>query len=305
MNERATIPSDPQILLVDDDRELIEALSEELAHIGYCPVNADNGAAALKILEDQHETIGAVVSDWMMPKVDGLELLKTMRDNGKYQHIPFLMLSAKGHETDVLKGLKAGANDYIRKPFNFNEFSARLGNLVANWEFQKLLKEQAIKDALTRLYNYRYFMDTLKYETDRAKRYGGELSLIMFDIDHFKHFNDQYGHPAGDFILKCLGDLLRKDTRSVDIACRYGGEEFSVILPSTIIGGAEFVARRLRKLFANHEFKRGDIVFNITCSFGVGSFNPAAENLAAFIEKVDRALYQSKQNGRNRVTVAE
>ena len=304
MNARETIPIEPQILLVDDDLELVKTLSLELSDIGYESVSADNGEAALKILEEQHETIGAVVSDWIMPSVDGLELLKAIRGNGKYQHIPFLMLSAKGHEADVLKGLEAGANDYIRKPFNFKEFSARLGNLVANWEFQTLLREQAIKDALTRLYNYRYFMDTIKYETNRVRRYGGPLSMIMFDIDHFKHFNDKYGHPAGDFILKNIGDMLRKDTRSVDIACRYGGEEFSIILPSTILEGAEFVARRLRKLFTDKEFKRGDAVFTITCSFGVGCFNPATEKLDDFIQKVDSALYQSKQNGRNRVTVA-
>jgi len=305
MRERGTESADPQVLIVDDDQELISALNTELTHNGFFPLNAENGASALKILEERHERIGAVVSDWMMPEIDGLELLKKMRDNGKYQHIPFLMLSAKGHEEDVLKGLEAGANDYIRKPFNINEFSARLSNLVSNWEFQKLLREQAIKDALTRLYNYRYFMDTLRYETVRAKRYGGPLSLIMFDIDHFKHVNDHYGHPAGDFILKNIGDLLRKNTRSVDIACRYGGEEFTIILPSTIVDGAEFVARRLRKLIAGHEFTRADTVLAITCSFGVGCFNPDSETLDAFLQKVDRALYHSKQTGRDRVTVAD
>lgn len=295
--------STPKILLVEDNPTVMLALETQLKKAHFPYITAHNGKQALEIL-DADDNIALVISDWMMPEMDGLALLTTLRGSERFKDLPFLMLTVKESSDDAVRALKAGASDYVRKSGVPEELLARAGNLVKNWELNKALKEMAIRDGLTSLFNHGYFKDILKTEVARIRRYGGELSLVMFDIDHFKRFNDQYGHPAGDFILQNLGALVLSSIRNVDIPCRYGGEEFAIILPNTDSAGTEVLAERLRSAIEQHEFRRGDDVFRITCSFGTGSMCGQTEGLDELIQKVDDALYESKKNGRNRVTSA-
>ncbi len=294
-----------EVLIVEDDAELRSVLVFELRSLGFSPLTAKDGAQALHILQEKSDQISAVISDWLMPNLDGLGLLKKMRADRNLQEIPFLLLTAKGSEDDIVQGFNHGANDYIRKPFKFGELTARLKNLVLTRNLMKQLKEQAVRDGLTGLYNYRYFMECLPAEVSRQQRYGGELSLIMLDIDHFKQLNDRYGHQSGDFVLKCLGMDIKDSLRTVDTPCRYGGEEFAVILPMTGLAGAEIVAERLRKNIEQAIFEREASSYSITCSFGVGSLDRKSISSHDFIQSVDRALYNSKDKGRNMVSLAE
>lgn len=305
MLEKNSAVHTTEILIVEDDAELRNVLVFELRSLGFSPLTAKDGVQALHILRDKGAQIAAVVSDWLMPALDGLGLLKQMREDRNLQEIPFLLLTARGAEDDIVRGFNQGANDYIRKPFTFGELTARLKNLVLTRNLMKQLKEQAVRDGLTGLYNHRYFMECLTAEVARQQRYGGELSLILLDIDHFKQLNDRYGHQTGDFVLQCLGMDIKDSLRTVDIPCRYGGEEFAVILPMTGLAGAKIVAERLRQNIEQSVFERDESSYTITCSFGVGSLDRKPVAGHDFIQAVDRALYNSKDKGRNMVSLAE
>lgn len=294
---------DTQILIVDDDIAVMRTLSMELCNIGYSCLTAQNGYDALLLLEKHYKNVGLVISDWIMPELDGLELLTNIRKNIKFKDVAFLMLTSKGYEEDIVRGLDAGANDFIKKPFKYSEFLARIKNLLKAYELQKELKEMAVKDCLTGLYNQRYFRECLQSEIERVRRYGGDLSLIMLDIDHFKQFNDRYGHQTGDFILRTLGQLTAALLRKVDTPCRCGGEEFIIILPSTAGAGAEILAERIRESVEQYHFDKDGDCFRVTCSLGVATYDKNGDTPQSFIDKVDMAMYASKNQGRNRVTV--
>jgi diguanylate cyclase (GGDEF)-like protein len=157
---------------------------------------------------------------------------------------------------------------------------------------------------MTKLFSHHYFQQNLEEEIARAHRYGTILSLIMFDIDHFKKFNDTYGHLQGDLIIKEIANILRGSVRTIDFTARYGGEEFAVILPEVNAKGAAVVAERIRKTIETHSFKGEEDSLFVTVSIGVAAFKPARMRSASqLIAEADKALYQSKEMGRNRVTV--
>jgi diguanylate cyclase (GGDEF)-like protein len=192
------------------------------------------------------------------------------------------------------------------------KFNKKLEKQIDNFLYFKgkkhyaVLLKEAITDGLTGLYDHKYFMMRLEEETQRASRYLRTLSLIMIDIDHFKRYNDTFGHPAGDEVLAAVGEVLRTFSRSVDLAARYGGEEFALILPETNVKGALILAERLRKYIENIHTEPGK---NFTISVGIGSFEPTAIEGKAVITKneivrmADSALYKAKENGRNRTEV--
>lgn len=157
------------------------------------------------------------------------------------------------------------------------------------------LTKLAFTDTLTGVYNRLHFNQLLDIELDKAKRYGGPLSIIFFDIDHFKQINDSYGHPTGDIILKEIADVISNINRSSDIFARYGGEEFIILTVATNMAGAMDHAQRLRHDIEQHNFKTGQV----TASFGVAEFNPSSDNQESLLERADKALYQAKSDGRN------
>ncbi|MBA3002991.1 MAG: diguanylate cyclase [Desulfurivibrio sp.] len=298
-------PEEPgRILIVDDSPSVLAALENQLGHAGYEYISARDGCEAMDILKNT-SNICLIISDWLMPNMDGMELLSQVRQASLLENLPFLMVTGLDSTEDAVLALRKGANDYIKKPYHPEELLARVTNLVKMWEFEKKLHRQAAFDELTGLYNRNSFKIILDTEIARAKRYGNALTLIMFDIDFFKKTNDRHGHLAGDLVLRDLGTFTKKHVRNVDYPCRYGGEEFALILPSTELSGATVLAERLCeniRLLAIPVSEKDSL--SLTCSFGVTEFITGEDDYDSLVRRTDSALYTSKKNGRNRVTIA-
>lgn len=293
-----------KILLVDDTPPVLRALKRQLELDDYTIVTATNGQEALELLSEENN-IGLIVSDWMMPVMDGMELLKKIKKDEKYKDVPFLMLTGKDSSEDAAQALRNGANDYVRKPCKPEEFLARVGNLFNNWKLKKQLQQDTIYDSLTGLVNRQQFKKNLQTEIARISRYGGVLSLIFLGVDHFEKLNRQHGSPVGDFILDQVGYFLKNDLRTVDIPCRYTEADFSIILPCTGIDGATSLAERLRKSIEQSEFKSEGKMFRTTCSFGITCLSEDTKTVDFLIKKAEKALQLSKNDGGNQITTLE
>ena len=299
------------ILAVDDhpvSRLLLEKVLRKAGHEVFFAVN---GREAFELFQRQFFPI--VVSDWLMPEMDGLELCRAIRSMACPGYVFIILLTCKNSKADIVAGLEAGADDYLSKPFNPGELRARINTGIRILDLERSLREAneqirkfSITDPLTGCFNRGYLDQTLSREIRRSFRYGRPLSVVLCDIDHFKRVNDTYGHPAGDRVLKefasCIASSVRKN---VDWLARYGGEEFVLVLPETGLDGARSVAERLRRKISSHSIRIENREIRVTSSFGISSIDLKAAdegNLALFmIEKADRMLYRAKQSGRNRV----
>jgi two-component system cell cycle response regulator len=299
------------ILLAEDDlisRRLFEKL---LAKEGFDVTTVANGREALDLFRKRFFPI--VLTDWQMPEMEGTELCRAIRDENPDRYVFIVMLTSKGSKDDIIKGLGAGADDYLTKPAHHAELVARIKTGIRILELERSLKAavdeihlMSITDPLTGVYNRGYINERLPQEIRRSIRYGRNLSVIMCDIDHFKTVNDTYGHLAGDSVLKgfahCLTITIRQQ---VDWAGRYGGEEFLLVLPETDQAGAMALAERLRETVEACESRIDDCVITITASFGVTGFLPQqvqrAVRAEALLQQADTLLYEAKAAGRNRV----
>ena len=305
----------PKILLVDDIAINLELQKAYLQGSGYDVVLAMDGEEALqKVYEEKPDL---VLLDIMMPKKNGYEVCRLLKNDPETRFIPVIMVTALKDIEDKIKGIEAGADDFISKPFNKTELMARVRSLLRIKflhdelenkmeqldEARKELQQLAITDGLTGLFNYRYFRSQLDHELERARRHHLELSLIMLDIDFFKNYNDSNGHPAGDIVLKEIADAVQENIRKIDIPCRYGGEEFILILPDTGKTAAVVVAEKIRGLIERMAFKNQEKQPNgqLTISIGVATFPEDGETSNKLVEKVDENLYRAKQTGRNKV----
>lgn len=305
----------PKILLVDDIAINLELQKAYLQGSGYEAVLAMDGEEALrKVYEEKPDLI---LLDIMMPKKNGYEVCRLLKNDPKTRFIPIIMVTALKDVEDKIKGIEAGADDFISKPFNKTELMARVRSLLRIKflhdelenkmhqldDARKKLHQLAITDGLTGLFNYRYFRSQLDHELERARRHNLELSLIMLDIDFFKNYNDTNGHPAGDVVLKEIADAVQENVRKIDIPCRYGGEEFILILPDTGKPAAVVVAEKIRELIERMPFKNQEKQPNgqLTISVGVATFPEDGKTSDSLIERVDENLYQAKQTGRNKV----
>jgi diguanylate cyclase (GGDEF)-like protein len=301
------------VLVVEDNPIARKYLARKLQNAGYEVVSATNGKEALEMFDQRFFPI--VLTDWMMPEMNGLELCKAIRNRDNEGYVFIVLLTARDSKEDIITGLDAGADDYLVKPGNHAELIARLNSGKRILDLEKNLKNAneeikrlSITDPLTGCFNRGYMAKKLEQEFKRGVRYGHPLSLIFCDIDHFKQVNDTYGHQAGDEILKefarCLMDNIRID---LDWLTRYGGEEFLIVLPETPPDGAYRVAGRIREIVEQKEIKWQDTIIPITASFGVTgidkSFNGEGLTPESMIRTVDNALYRSKHEGRNRVTM--
>ncbi len=299
-----------QILIAEDDTNIAELVKIILEAKGYSTVWAKDGREALKIAEDSIPDL--ILLDVMMPKLNGYEVLKLLKENEGLQHIPVIFLTVKGETDSKVVGLRMGGHDYITKPFDLDELIARVEAALRIKdehdhlrEVNQRLSELSMTDPLTSLYNRRYLMERFHEEVERAKRYKYPLACIMLDIDDFKRINDTYGHLQGDQILQQIATIMKNSNRVVDIIARYGGEEFLLILPQTDLGGAVVVGERINKLVADTRFIRNEPDQVITLSLGASAYSSDDEgNKEDLLKMADDALLEAKRQGKNRLVSA-
>jgi len=303
------------ILLAEDNPVSRKLLEKTLVKAGHEVTSVENGRKALELFNEEFFPI--VLTDWMMPEMDGLQLCRAIRKNASPGYVFIILLTAKDSKDDIISGLEAGADDYLTKPFNHAELIARLQTGKRILELERSLKRAneeirilSITDPLTGSYNRGYLTEHLPQEIKRTRRYGHHLSLVLCDIDYFKKVNDTYGHQVGDQVLKEFVRCVRKSIRdNVDWVARYGGEEFLIVVPETDTRGASHLAERLRGAISQMVIKVQEKGMHITASFGVTGFGPATPDdkisPEAMISQADKSLYQAKQEGRNRVKAGQ
>lgn len=290
-----------RLLLVDDDVESLAIVRARLADDQIEVSCATGGRAGLEAAKSQHPDL--ILLDLDMPDMSGFEVCRMLKADPELCMIPVLFLSGSGTPADKVRGLDLGAVDYITKPFDHFELRARVRAAIRTKELQDLLVEHARIDPLTGLPNRRALLDRLQMEWARVQRYGGKLSFIMVDIDHFKRVNDTYGHSVGDRVLQEVAGALAGQCRDNDFPARYGGEEFAVVVPNEGVAGASHLAERCRREIENAHLTAAGESIRPTASFGVADAVdvPRAELL---VDRADQALYQAKAAGRNRVAVS-
>lgn len=294
---------DPNILIVDDDAGIRKTILEFIKFAGFSVFAASNGEEALKLLKTNN--IAVVITDIIMPGIDGLELTGLIKKN---YDSDVILMTGYSDKYSYKEAITKGASDIIFKPVHLEELLLRLKRVFKERRLKKertkmleKLEELAITDELTQLYNSRRFYKQLDAEVYRFKRYKHPLSLLFLDVDHFKHYNDAYGHIQGDKVLIRLGRIIKSCLRTMDSAYRYGGEEFTVILPETEGKEAVVVASRIRALMEAEKFTPGaGKIVKLTISIGVTEYC-ADERISSFAERADKAMYTAKQKGKNKV----
>lgn len=293
------------ILIAEDQPVTALYLRRTLEKMGHSPRAAPDGEAAWRMIGGGEFPL--LISDWMMPNLDGLDLCRRIRSSRIGRYVYIILLTSLDRREDRLKGLRAGADDFLIKPPDPDELAVRLeiaGRILAVHDRLELqnarLAELASTDELTGVKNRRRFREDLELLFAQARRQDSPLSLILLDIDRFKDYNDSFGHPTGDELLRTFGALLRESVRGHDVVARYGGEEFVVLLPATGADEALEVAERLREAIAGRDWPHRPV----TASLGVATSVAETPDESTLVELADRALYSSKQTGRNRTTHA-
>ncbi len=371
------------ILVVEDSRFQAKLIQLLLEGNGYAVRVARNGQEGLDAVKVERPSI--IVSDIVMPVMDGFEMCRAIKSHDGLKQIPIILLTTQSKPQDVLLGLESGADSYVTKPYDekillstieitlsgagrllgddseaqcvlalegqsysINAGRRQMANFllsayrdaflqnqrleearkqltVLNEQLEKMVAERtkaleeeiakrkiaqenlrrlAITDGLTRVFNYRYFMELGKREFERVKRYGRQLSLIIVDIYHFKKTNDSYGHAIGDGALRAVAQICQKTVRNVDILARVGGEEFAVLLPETGLEQAWLVAERVRLNVARAVLRSKAGELRLTVSLGVGAVGDETKDFEDLLRAVDSALYAAKRNGRDRVEMS-
>ncbi len=314
-----------RILVVDDEESLREVLSEVLTDDGYNVDTAETGDKALEMFDQGNYHL--VISDIRMPGMSGIELLEKIKERSTETQV--IIITSHASLDTALTALRTGAYDYLIKPFEDLELISAVVNRATEKvrlidenrdlveqlkrynedleQVNNVLRDLAIRDGLTGLFNHRHFQEKLAMEVSRSRRHGRDFSIVFFDVDHFKKYNDTHGHPMGDQLLRELGDILKERLRRSDMAARYGGEEFVLLLPETSKEGAMIAAENIRKHIAEYPFKGRDTQPErlVSVSVGVATFNQNGEDAPNLIHQADQALYRAKHSGRNRVCSAE
>jgi len=313
-----------RILIVDDEETIRDILSRVLGQEGYQVTAAESGEEALEIFgKDPHPL---VLTDIRMGGMTGMELLTELRGIDPETQV-LIMTSYASLET-AIEALRLGAYDYMVKPFEDLDLvtatisraaekirlSREIQSLIEtlkgkNEELEvknRILAEQASYDGLTQLHNHRHFQETMAAEAARSLRHGRTFSLVFMDVDLFKNYNDTHGHLQGDGVLRTIGEILKSLLRKADMAARYGGDEFVLLLPETDKEAAQGVAEMVRKTIESHPFhgRESQPGGKVTVSVGVASFPADGTDPVALIQNADKALYGSKAAGNNVVTVA-
>jgi len=305
-----------KILVAEDDPVSRRLLEVTLSKWGYEVVTCADGQAAWEVLKAP-DAPQLVILDWMMPLLDGLQVCRNVRNPAERPAEPYvyiILLTAKSQKTDMITGLEAGADDYLTKPFDAQELRMRLraGRRILDLldelvRAREIMREQARKDSLTQLCTRATVLELLKHELDRSQRnsiYRYEsFSIILADLDHFKHINDTYGHLAGDVVLRETAHRMRDAIRPYDSIGRYGGEEFLLVLSNCDTIGATALAERLLQAVRKDTIVLAEGTVSVTLSAGVAT-SGVVQDPETLVGAADAALYRAKRGGRNRVEVA-
>jgi two-component system cell cycle response regulator len=299
-----------RILVVEDRKKSADALVRALEHEHEVAIESDPHAALFRLAEPEFDL--AIVS-LGLADFDALRLCSQLRSLDRTRSVPILLLAEQTDTARVIRGLDIGVNDYLLRPLDKNELVARVRTQIRRKRYTETLRdnvqqsmELAVTDGLTGLHNRRYLQMHLKMLLDQAGRRGDSLSLLLVDIDHFKVINDTWGHDAGDDVLRAFARKLRMSTRGIDLACRYGGEEFVIVMPDTSLAVASTVAERLREQIAAEPFEAGEEKrhVGVTISVGVAAAEETRETPERLLKRADEALYVAKRAGRNRIALA-
>ncbi|MBL9120806.1 MAG: diguanylate cyclase [Phycisphaerae bacterium] len=292
----------PKLLAIDDSELIHKILRVRLQHEQLEILSACSGEEGIRMAKELRPEV--ILLDIELGDMTGFDVLQKLKSDPETRDIAVMLISAFSESIDRVRGLDLGAVDFITKPFEVIELTARVRSILRLQSAMHMLAVKAQIDGLTGLWNRKYFDARLDSEFSEGLRHGRPLSLIMTDIDKFKSLNDGYGHPFGDLVLERFARIL-SGGRSSDVACRYGGEEFGIVLPSTTLSEAHEVAERLRERLATEHWPRHEDL-RVTASFGVADLTCIASNAMprALVEAADRALYAAKHGGRNRVELA-
>ena len=301
-----------RILIVDDNAHHSELAARRLMREGWDVTVRDRPE-----VDDTYKNFDFLLLDYSMPQRSGLEVLKKIKE--KHIQTPVIFLTGHGNETIASEAIKQGAYDYVvkdtqllyleRLPSIIRESKSRHDLVESNrfliQELRKAnerLQRMTFTDEMTGIYNYRFMQKQLETEIQRSVRYAKPLSLCLIDIDHFKHINDEHGHPGGDVVLKELAKILNNATRSVDYVGRYAGDEFLIIFPDTLLADAIMLSERIRKMVEEHVFTANGKRLQTTICVGVADFEPKKRKTSAtLVEAADKCLYCAKHAGRNKV----
>ncbi len=295
-----------RILVVDDDEAIKDAMCKYLKIVGYESYGASSAEETLQLLENTQ--INVVITDILMSGMNGLELTDIIKKD--YVDIDVIVMTGYSGDFSYEEAISKGASDFVFKPIRFEELHLRLKRVLKERQLKKerdemldKLQKLAITDGLTQLFNSRHFYNRLELEVARSNRYDHPLSLLLMDIDFFKEYNDHYGHLEGDKVLMQIGKIIKSCLRKMDSAYRYGGEEFTIILPETWAEDAQVVAQRIRQSIESYAFipESADAV-SITVSVGVTQYCPK-EEISSFVQRSDKAMFISKRRGRNSISL--
>lgn len=289
-----------KVLIVDDSPVTLALAQARLRDENLEVLCAAGGVEGLRQAEREHPDL--ILLDLKMPDLSGYEVCQRLKAHPSLCSIPVIFLTAADSIADKVRGLDMGAVDYVAKPFDPVELCARVRAALRVKRLQDLLNLRAQLDPLTELWNRQAMEDRLQREWSRSLRHEEVFSFLMMDVDHFKAINDTFGHPAGDRVLCALARVLTAQCRDSDVPCRYGGEEFAVILPCTDAASARVFAERCREEVRSVSLPAHDHVIRVTASFGLAdSRNVSSQE--ELVRRADEALYHAKQAGRNRVVV--
>jgi two-component system cell cycle response regulator len=295
-----------RILIVDDHAASSERVARMLSGAHTVEVEANPNEAVFHAAEGNYDLL---IVSLGLDNFDGLRLCSQVRSLERTRNVPILAMADADSNSRLVRGLEIGVNDYLSRPVDKNELMARVRTQIRKKRYTERLRdnvqmsiEMAITDALTGLFNRRYMESHVGTLVEQASTRGKPLTVLVLDIDYFKSINDTYGHDAGDDVLREFAIRIKKSIRGIDLACRYGGEEFVVVMPETDMAVATLVAERLRRRIASEPFpiQQGTRTVEVTISIGIAALG-RNENAAAVLKRADQALYRAKRDGRNRV----
>lgn len=306
------------ILVVDDAPDTRLIIKSVLKKLGHNVTTAEDGEEAWSLLCNS-DKFQIVISDWVMPNLDGLGLCQRIRREPFSKYTYIILLTGMSGKTNLISGIAAGADDFATKPINSEELEVRLRSAKRILDLEQTLAQQnealerantqlktyATTDGLTNLYNRRAFQEHLEETLLFSRRANETLSLLILDVDYFKAYNDTFGHVEGDTALKIVSKLLKDNSRKNDFVARFGGEEFTVILPNTDYNGASLCAEELRHAIEVYPWLERKITISIgitTIEYQRDREEDSCDMYTRILSEADQALYRSKSTGRNKVT---